>query len=490
MSTSDVKIARLPTRLRPQLLPQQLRQRKNLIKKRNECQPSHCKPQCIPTCSSSQRCILDVMKKCGECPVSQCVSLASLGISTTSTHGDTNNMNNNSINNNANDTTTFVSSTNTSNKDKTGLIAGLTTGLVVGAVIVVAIAGLVYFKRKRRTQQQLQQEEEEHQQGFDNQEKRLEERVPTIQNINKSLGPPPAAAVLPATATLPTDTTFWPKEVAPPSPQSPVFMGNTLQIPRLTTTPSSPPPTSSTFTTTMTSPTTIRQSLSLIPSTTTSFSGISSSSSASSFIRPPPPMMSRSSSVKLTKYDHQRSEIKPTLYRNHFNNEEEDDDDDEDEGEDRVQLRRAISVNKKQGLSRSASLGSKTLQRQKTKGEAIPIVYARPTMVRINTITRKENGITRKTSVRTIISDNQRQGRDEQVEATEQLDTLQPLQPNERRLRTESWNSQHSIANSSHSSIGDGEITVFWNSPPINDTHTTTTTTTTTSANVTTTFNQ
>ncbi|KAI7853390.1 hypothetical protein BDC45DRAFT_511106 [Circinella umbellata] len=480
MSTSDVKIARLPTRLRPSLLPQQLRQRKNLIKKRNECQPSHCKAQCVPTCSSSQRCILDVMKKCGECPVSQCVSLASLGISatTTTTHGD---MNNGSINKNANDTTTFVSSTNTSNKDKTGLIAGLTTGLVVGAAIVVAIAGLVYFKRKRRTQQQQQEKE-----GFDNQERRLEERVPTIQNINKSLGPPPAAAVLPATTTLPTDTAFWPKEVAPPSPQSPVFMGNTLQIPRLTTTPSSPPPTSSTFTTAMTSPTTIRQSLSLIPSTATSLSRISSSSSASSFIRPPPPMMSRSSSVKLTKYDHQRSDIKSTLYRNNFNNEE--DEDEEDEGEDRVQLRRAISVNKKQGLSRSASLGSQTLQQQKTKGEAIPIVYARPTMVRINTITRKENGVTRKTSVRTIIPDNQ-QGHDEQVEATEQLDTLQPLQPNERRLRTESWNSQHSIANSSHSSIGDGEITVFWNSPPINDTHTTTTTTTT-GANVTITSNK
>ena len=267
-------------------------------------------------------------------------------------------------------------------------------------------------------------------------------------------------------------------------------MGNTLQIPRLTTTPSSPPPTSSTFTTVMTSPNTIRQSLSLIPSTATSFSAISSSSSSSS-IRPPPPMMNRSSSVKLTKYDHRRSEIKSatmdTLYRNNFNNEE--DDEEDDEGEDRVQLRRAVSVNKKQGLSRSASLGSRTPHRKTTTGEAIPIVYARPTMVRINTITRKENGVTRKASVRTVIStasDNQQQQQQqqEQAEAMEQFDTLQPLQPNERRLRTESWNSQHSIANSSHSSVGDGEITVFWDLPPF--TNTNTTATTTTSANATT----
>ena len=207
-----VKIARLPTRLRPQLLPQQFRRRKDLLQKRNECQPSHCKPQCVPACSSSQRCILDVMKKCGECPVSQCVSLASLGISTTtatSNNGDMNGVNNGSINNNANDTATSASSTNAGSNDKTGLIAGLTTGLVVGAVIVVAIAGLVYFKRRRRTQQQQQEEK----QYDNNQQRQLEERVPTIQNINKPLGPPPAAVVLPATTTLPMDTAFWPKVI-------------------------------------------------------------------------------------------------------------------------------------------------------------------------------------------------------------------------------------------------------------------------------------
>ncbi|KAI9274328.1 hypothetical protein BDA99DRAFT_497170 [Phascolomyces articulosus] len=449
MSPSDVKITRLPTRIRPQLL-----QRRRLLDKRNECQPSHCKPQCVPGCSSNQRCILDVMKNCGECPVSQCVSLSALGISS-----HTNDLPNNNISSNDNEVISSTSGDENSN-NKTGLIAGLTTGLVAGAVIVVAIAGLVYFKRKRRTQQQKDQ--------YNNTTQRqLEERVPTINN--KPLGPPPAAAVLPATTMLPTDTTFWPKEAAPPSPQSPVFMGNTLQIPRLTTTPSTPPPTS----TNITSPNTIRQSLSLLPST-----AATSISASSSSIRPPPPMISRSSSVKLTKYDHQRTTTKDSNTSINSN-------DDLDDDEDQVQVRRAVSVNKRQGLSRSASLGSKTTR--SATGEAVPIVYARPTMVRINTITRKENGITRKASVRTVISTSSQQNQQHRKSiasaAAEQPITLQPIQPNERRLRTESWNSQHSIANSSHSSIGDGEITVFWDAPP-----TTTNTTSTSITNTTTSF--
>ncbi|KAI9493189.1 hypothetical protein BDB00DRAFT_388668 [Zychaea mexicana] len=245
--------------------------------------------------------------------------------------------------------------------------------------------------------------------------------------------------------TLPSDTTFWPKEAPPPSsPQSPVFMGNTLQIPRLTTTPSSPPPS-----TTTASSNTIRQSLSLVPSTSTTLN--------SSLLQRPSPTINRSSSVKLTKYDHRHAYAPARMERRRTadsdNGDDDDDDEDEEELGDGVQLRRAVSVNKKQGLSRSASLGART-----TTGEMVPVVYARPTMVRINTITRKEGGITRKASVRTVISSSPVVEQEPPAQANNNDDP--------RRLRTESWNSQHSIANSAHSSVGDGEITVYWDSPP------------------------
>ncbi|KAI8141440.1 hypothetical protein BJV82DRAFT_176224 [Fennellomyces sp. T-0311] len=151
--------------------------RRRWHKRGQECQPKHCKPQCTPSCSSSERCILDVMKECGQCPVSQCVSLSALGVSSTQVGGSSN-----------------EPQPSSSGGDRNGLIVGLTTGLVLGAVVVVTIAGFVYFKRKRRTQQR---------------QIELEERVPTIPI--KPLGPPPAPAVLPATTTAMMNNSFWPK---------------------------------------------------------------------------------------------------------------------------------------------------------------------------------------------------------------------------------------------------------------------------------------
>lgn len=121
-------------------------------------------------------------------------------------------------------------------------------------------------------------------------------------------------------------------------------MGTALQIPRLTTPPST---------------TTIRQSLNLLPS---------------SAITPASASINRSSSVKVTKYDYRNNDL-------------------EDEFDDTVQIRRAVSV-KKNGLSRSASVGAHPQQQQ----QAGRLLVAKPTMVRI--VTRTEGGVTRKASVK------------------------------------------------------------------------------------------
>ncbi|KAI7878646.1 hypothetical protein K492DRAFT_179617 [Lichtheimia hyalospora FSU 10163] len=235
-----------------------------------------------------------------------------------------------------------VSKASDSNNDggnsRVGLIAGLTTGLVVGAIIIVSVAGFVFYKRRKHRREKAQQHHQ-----------------PPLEF--KSLGPPPPVVVLPSTAVqdpfLPPSPTTTPPTYSQPTtpspaqptlhvepPQSPVFMGTSLQIPRLTTPPST---------------TTIRQSLNLLPSCT------------------PATSINRSSSVKVTKYD----------YRNH---------DLEDEFDDTVQIRRAVSV-KKNGLSRSASVGAHSQQQQAGR-----LLVAKPTMVRI--VTRTEGGVTRKASVK------------------------------------------------------------------------------------------
>lgn len=128
-------------------------------------------------------------------------------------------------------------------------------------------------------------------------------------------------------------------------------------------------------------------------------------------------------------------------------------DDDNEEGP--VQLRRAVSVKKGQngvGLARSTSLRSARSPEER-EAAAAQIMYAKPVMVRINTVTKKEGGVTRKASVRTVISEP-KAPHDSLISNPSTSDDRSA-----RRLRQESWNSQ---AESSHSSIGDGEITVFW----------------------------
>lgn len=94
------------------------------------CRPSNCKAECTPTCSSSERCILNVMTECGQCPLSQCVNLSALGITSAS----------NTSNNND----------GSGSGPQVGLIAGLTTGLVAAALVVLTVAGFVYRRRRKR----------------------------------------------------------------------------------------------------------------------------------------------------------------------------------------------------------------------------------------------------------------------------------------------------------------------------------------------------
>lgn len=129
----------------------------------NDCKPVNCTTQCIPACSASEKCILVVMNECGQCPMSQCVSLSALGIS--------------------------AAAADNANRDqdrqsrRVGLIAGLTTGLGVAAIIIVTLAGLViYRRRKRRSEKEQQQQQTKDTDSY---------------SPSSPLPPPPAAVVTP-----------------------------------------------------------------------------------------------------------------------------------------------------------------------------------------------------------------------------------------------------------------------------------------------------
>ncbi|CDH52196.1 predicted protein [Lichtheimia corymbifera JMRC:FSU:9682] len=381
------------------------RRRRPRLQQRHENTLHLPQASCQPACDSSERCIANV-NTCSDCPPAECVSLSALELSSS---------------------TAQVSKASDSNNDggggnsRVGLIAGLTTGLVVGAIIIVSVAGFVFYRRRK----QRRQKEQQQQQQYPYQPQQLE---------LKSLGPPPPVVVLPSTAVQdpflphpsPTTTAIQPPQPTSPPlsspthqptlhvdpPQSPVFMGTSLQIPRLTTPPST---------------TTIRQSLNLLPS---------------SAITPASACINRSSSVKVTKYDYRNNDL-------------------EDEFDDTVQIRRAVSV-KKNGLSRSASVGAHPQQQQAGR-----LLVAKPTMVRI--VTRTEGGVTRKASVKsadpapprttttTITNDS-----NSHLVATDSTSSASSadheedgddvlLRVEDPRPRTNSWISQQS-----------GEITVIW----------------------------
>jgi hypothetical protein len=153
--------------------------------------------------------------------------------------------------------------------------------------------------------------------------------------------------------------------------------------------------------------------------------------------------LSRASSVKVTKYDHRHNTI--PIHRTN----------EDDDLEEVTTVRRAVSVKKTTSRSSSVTrVGSFNSE---------DVKLAKPKMVRINTITRKEGGVTRKRSIRTVIDQDQQApfhaslNDPPERNQSDQIDFY--FCPPEEPVNS----SQASIQSSkSTSTLGDGEITVFW----------------------------
>lgn len=147
--------------------------------------------------------------------------------------------------------------------------------------------------------------------------------------------------------------------------------------------------------------------------------------------------LGRASSVKVTKFD------KRTLIPSNS----------EDDLNDNTVLRRAISIRKNDNSNTSS------MTRVGSNASSQDVIYAKPTMVRINTVLKRDqhSGIVRKTSIRTVIEDSDR------------MDFyLCPPPPALQPSTTTSNSSQLSVqsSTSSHSTFGDGSITVFLEPTP------------------------
>lgn len=295
-----------------------------------------------------------------------------------------------------------------SNK-RTALIAGLTTGLVVFALIIATVAGFVYYRRRK-----LRQEEDDF-----------------MRNEEYNIKPPPMAYLPPTSNDLkPINThTSWNQVVNYDDPQSPFIIGaQSLQIPHLN---------DMTTTTTVTTPdpsnnnnSIIRRSLNIQSTTVPMIDSIGGG-------------LGRASSVKVTKFD-KRSLIPSNS---------------EDDLSDITVLRRAISVRKNDNSTTSS------MTRVGSDASSQEIIYAKPTMVRINTVLKRDqqSGLVRKTSIRTVIEDNNNDNRRMDFYLCPPPPAVQPSS-----IVSESNSSQISVqsSTSSHSTFGDGSITVYLEPPP------------------------
>ncbi|KAI8388404.1 uncharacterized protein BYT42DRAFT_559956 [Radiomyces spectabilis] len=420
-----------------------------ILTAQNSCQPKNCRARCEPTCGPSERCVLDIIRVCGECPLSQCVNIQSLGMSVSQQRASA-----------------------SESKPKTALMAGLITGLVGMALVSATIVGFVFIKRRKRAKHH-----------------KIKHADASPRFDPASLMPPVSAVFSPKTSPAPVTPTShdpWLKESNPtvtsigdPFAPTPLFLcASSLHIPRFDA--SSP---------TQPANAVIRRSLNILPSPP------ARPTSQDAFLN-------RSSSVKVTKYDNLHTYAPPSgTSREPLILEDSDD-------EDKVQIRRAVSVRKNQqadtateagGVQRTASVrttGSKTalnadssvVSLESADAQPIHVVRAKPTMVRINTITKKEGGITRKRSVRTVIDNNNKDNKDNHDDKDQPEIELEPtssgppplneaatstnasreyLSPasnerDSRQYKTASWTSFHSGAGGTHSTVGDGEITVFW----------------------------
>ncbi|GAN09613.1 hypothetical protein MAM1_0278d09144 [Mucor ambiguus] len=334
--------------------------------------PRSCKKECTPACNTDQICVYKIVTECGTCPPTYCADSNQLQVTATDFEA----------NSNANN-----------NHQQTVLIAGLTTGLVVLALIAATVAGFV-FHRRRKLQKILLQQQQDEKKAY------IPPHPPIIiSDINSVLPPPPstlqsASILLPPISEHSSNSSSsatpisnrWHQQAIDfidyDHPQSPFIIGaQSLQIPHLDTPdPSSP-----------SNATLIRRSLNIQPTIITDNGDF----------------LSRASSVKITKYDNRPIPIKNRFYDTQSTANDDDDDDEYSNSGDEnetVKIRRAVSVKKNNS---TASHSSSITRVGSVTSEDVKVVCAKPTMVRINTITSKEGGITRKRSIRTVIDQQQ-----------------------------------------------------------------------------------
>ncbi|KAL0142499.1 hypothetical protein V8B55DRAFT_1498610 [Mucor lusitanicus] len=401
--------------------------------------PRACRKECTPACKTDQTCVYKIVTECGTCPPTYCTDSNQLQVTATD----------------------FEASSNANNNhQQTALIAGLTTGLVVLALVAATVAGFV-FHRRRKLQKILLQQQQDEKKAY------IPPHPPIIISDINSVLPPPPSALQSASILLPPISeyssnssssatpisNYWHQQaidsVDYDHPQSPFIIGaQSLQIPHLDTPdPSSP-----------SSATLIRRSLNIQPTIITDNGDF----------------LSRASSVKVTKYDNRPIPITNRFYDTQSTANDDDDDDglsNSGDEKETVKIRRAVSVKKNNS---TASHSSSITRVGSVTSEDVKVVCAKPTMVRISTITSNEGGITRKRSIRTVIGQQQQPpfqvslhdpstpaDQDDDAQS-DQIDVYfcPPAPPPPILLHNPS---QVSIQSSNSSStVGDGEITVFW----------------------------
>ncbi|KAI8356108.1 hypothetical protein EDC96DRAFT_515793 [Choanephora cucurbitarum] len=289
---------------------------------------------------------------------------------------------------------------------KTALIAGLTTGFVVLALIAATVVGLAY-RRRRKKQKEQEQKEIEKQVNMD--------FLPP--NLPSSTVPSTPISLLPSISETSRSSTIpnhWHhiQAVIPldyDHPQSPFIVGaHSLQIPHLDDTSH-----------------TIRRSLNIQPQQVS------------------PACPSRASSVRVTKHDHHHTPKSAKTYHN-------------------TTFKRAVSI--KHHLSNvndTTYIGNLTDD----------IKMAKPTIARIDTIMsqNKDGSISRQRSLRKIDSNEQLATPDSESNVTPTSDSgridVYFCPPSSSLQESSTHSNQSQVSVQSNSTMGDGEITVYYRPP-------------------------
>ncbi|KAI8352068.1 hypothetical protein BD560DRAFT_449971 [Blakeslea trispora] len=110
--------------------------------------PTQCEAKCSPGCGDDYVCVLSIMADCGICPLSKCLSRASLGLPPlpTSNQKDTSNTKARNPSN---------KSTQADSSDDLGTVVGSVVGALIGMGLIAAAAVFLYIKKSKSKKNQL-----------------------------------------------------------------------------------------------------------------------------------------------------------------------------------------------------------------------------------------------------------------------------------------------------------------------------------------------